>query len=378
MKAASGIKLLFWGLFLFLSYWFFLSDVWSKFRNDRKGFSFSQVPIQSQYFPRFATSFCPEPSLKSKVLTKNNITKTLQFLSFDLNNYGGLFNEASFRLTEDFDIIFEMPHEESVKFKVGNNKVSYDGIEVNVIVKEVPTINFGLCYTIWLDESTPVLKKTYWPFLIERLNPDLVQMKVYITSPENYLGLVTSEWKNLKVIKETLDFGSGYKFLRFDLLEIEEYLLCNKKSTIYKTYFECDSKNIQKIVPKSGKQCIIDRFLLLYENSTLEMCQNAEEELKMYQEYYNSSHGAMKECSNVCKLRYFSAEADKADWSINTNKPIYVYISSTSFTKTIKEEYYIIDFVNLFGNVGGTLGIFLGVSLHGIISNLIDTLFHSQ
>ena len=56
-------------------------------------------------------------------------------------------------------------------------------------------------------------------------------------------------------------------------------------------------------------------------------------------------------------------------WS-NTNAEI--YSSFTAPTVLVIEEYLIYDSVGMIGSVGGSLGLFLGFSFLGLLSDLID------
>ena len=58
-----------------------------------------------------------------------------------------------------------------------------------------------------------------------------------------------------------------------------------------------------------------------------------------------------------------------ATWN-NTNAEI--YSSFTAPTVVVSEEYLIYDSVGMIGSVGGSLGLFLGFSFLGLLSDLID------
>ena len=84
------------------------------------------------------------------------------------------------------------------------------------------------------------------------------------------------------------------------------------------------------------------------------------------------------ECTGFCRVTEFKGKISKLDvpksgkngqnWSAS------VGLGSTAQKEIIFEEYKIYDFFGMVGSIGGSLGLLLGFSFFGILSDLIDVI----
>ena len=103
-------------------------------------------------------------------------------------------------------------------------------------------------------------------------------------------------------------------------------------------------------------------------------CSNTADGNDSYQIYHDEgtmfwdSSNSSKECLNPCSIFTFSIEESAKLFKTNNNS-----IIDISFEKFIKvtKEYYIYTGINLIAEIGGYVGLFLGISINQVI-NLID------
>ena len=158
-----------------------------------------------------------------------------------------------------------------------------------------------------------------------------------------------------------------------DLHETVEKYLCDESKE--QSFWNCFMDELQNIHEKEEVACVMTAMEGFYKNKSLKMCQTAAEEWKMIH-FLGNNFEKFENCNNnVCQVSFYGAYVEHVNWRDRQDQPISVAIKSTSFTKTIKEEYYVYDFEGLFGNVGGTLGLFLGFSIFGLFCDLMNYFF---
>ena len=155
MKNTTKVKAIIVIGLSFISYWFFFREVYSKFIEERT--SVSKRNVDGIISP-MATTFCVEPNLKQNVLDKYNITHMT--ISQDPHYFAGLFDEASYKLNEDFQILVssakDLFNQKMKPITLGENQMTRYGYEFKFIVEELPTWYNGLCYLVLFDESTQI------------------------------------------------------------------------------------------------------------------------------------------------------------------------------------------------------------------------------
>ena len=91
-------------------------------------------------------------------------------------------------------------------------------------------------------------------------------------------------------------------------------------------------------------------------------------------------------CQRACKIKVYSHELDIVDTnSFASNSKFNVDFTfglqysrdlrSEKLFKTVKKEYLIMSFKSMLGNVGGTMGMFIGFSFIGTSEWFMDTVF---
>ena len=82
------------------------------------------------------------------------------------------------------------------------------------------------------------------------------------------------------------------------------------------------------------------------------------------------------ECKSQCKTTEYSGRITFSDQEFlnlghgNKSADIILYYGANS--RTLVQEYWVYDTEGMIGTLGGSLGLFLGFSFYGVISDLLD------
>ena len=174
------------------------------------------------------------------------------------------------------------------------------------------------------------------------------------------------------------------KFNAWIKLSQEKHLYLSKSDTwlgkkdgcIVESYYDCLAKeiirgNFKHFVEYNSTKCL-PKYIT---NNTTLQCRN-EEDIKdalflLYNEYFYKSN-----CSKPCSIVQYSGRIDY--WNYipeNRNDTCFrFYLRYAPPEKaTVYQEYLITNFFDMFGAVGGTLGIFIGFSFNNLFTFMINS-----
>ena len=111
-------------------------------------------------------------------------------------------------------------------------------------------------------------------------------------------------------------------------------------------------------------------------NETLPFCDNLKDEKCNIDLLVLGFNQALTDCKMQCKITEYTAKISKLAWTVNQygNRSSDIWILHSSASRTRTEEYLIYDEIGMIGNVGGSLGLFVGFSFFGAFSDCLDFL----
>ena len=122
-----------------------------------------------------------------------------------------------------------------------------------------------------------------------------------------------------------------------------------------------------------SKKCIPSIYSNIHKNYTTPFCRNDTENekcaMKMVKELINGKNSScQKSCFKlqyIGEVRYTRPFYGKEESSVNYYKLRYLFDTDMF---NVHEEYLLYDTIGMIGSVGGSLGMFIGFSMTGIIS----------
>ena len=213
----------------------------------------------------------------------------------------------------------------------------------------------------------------------------VLEPEIYVTSEDNSYGLVTNRWYDGKVPEPLLPKGAFSFERKYQQLEITEVLqydnlnfLCSQES-----YYKCLARRFAETKPEASENCSQVSLcspctLPAIRNIVIPLCKT-EEEKKCYQNVLMELKTDQdKHCLKLCQVKEFKTNR----YITNLNKGVLApylhgldikFVLPKSVTdhrsekvyKIVKKEYLVVPWTTLVGNVGGTLGMFIGFSFVG-------------
>ena len=385
---------------LLVYYQFFFKDVIANYSEDMtniatmlKAFNDDEIGIKAPAF-----TICMEPASKKEILEKYNITSAFFFLkegSFEhlkgKKTMKEIIYETSYRLNKDFKIAFtSLNHFESandsVYLNIGTNPFSSYEHEFFINVTEIYSILNGMCYII---QSNLYIATQYSYILSVILGNDNMtqkpnQMHLIATSDDDALWTAQGfEGDALRLTVPDIEFNNNT--IKIDLEEsIKTKLLnCNKNDN--ESYQKCLASGIYYMIKASNcpdkctpmaikslhdkyfgegenlcnslgnEACLIRDMMKLTGNISL-----CDSEIQCHIKTYYGSGQILKQPPT----KLYLDDGDRAD----------LLLMATSRTRQVMKEYRIYDTAGMVGTVGGSLGLFLGFSFYGALSDILEFL----
>ena len=376
-------------LLLFIYYFYFFIDVIKNYNKGLTNMATKQEKLESNLgIEAPSISICLSPTSKLEKVQEMNLTGSFFFLqpgSYEhLDNnliMKDIMEQTSFKLGEDFDIEFG-------EFWVSNSSVSMKSLKLGkqpflganggsfIDVKEYFTMFSGKCYVLTSD----IYVSAGVPLILSIVNNDKIHLdhvKLRITSKNDYLGNVNGVWNSLNPLEVRFDFDTGGTSI--DLKESKTNLIseCDQDSFYY-----CNSQTVLQFKKNNADQCgnclpvLTHAYFDILNETLLPFCDNLKDEKCNIDLLTVGVNQALTECKIQCKITEYTAKTSKITWEVNQhgNRSADVWIFHSSASRTITEEYLIYDEIGMIGNVGGSLGLFLGFSFFGAFSDCLDFL----
>ena len=79
-------------------------------------------------------------------------------------------------------------------------------------------------------------------------------------------------------------------------------------------------------------------------------------------------------CLGQIKVKQYKGKVEEREYNYRNATTIILTVMLPSDKKWVHEEYYIFDEIGLLGFIGGSLGLFVGFSFYGYLSQFLDIL----
>ena len=254
--------------------------------------------------------------------------------------------------------------------------------------------NFGLQFAIKCD-LTQKLSSGWNSFNSYVEECDISKAQVYATSEENSYGFVEKKWfdgivKNPEgiFVERTNDSESMYGDSLI-IVEVNEYVNLDWKCS-QSSYYESLVKRFENVVLDNnfhqnitnGLEICTPYILPPVRNFTFPVCRD-ENSFNVMSDILTKQYKDMEEHLKSCHVQEFKfGRREKLVFGKKQRPLVFEYRfaspHSTNFqrsrtpVKHVKTEYPLVSFISLVGIVGGTLGMFVGVSFMGIAEALVS------
>ena len=379
----------FLGLGLFSYSFFFSKDVIHKYQE--KVSTFKSNSETTTLVP--TTVFCFESSTKMSMINKLNLTDYSLFTSISEQNLTHLaslgisrsefIDEGYYKLGQDFELHYEVQKLGNIILKLGENHVVSDFTgNHTIILDKILTIFYGNCYKISssLNGEHSSMVKYFLKFNQKISFMDIPTVNIYLTSEENFFGIIGLTWLygdelKFQLSQNSNDTGS-FKF--FKLKAKKSKFLNEKASPCNDQANRCFTEQLLKI--KCPRKCVPSTLPLI--NSIedwkdIPECHSWEEFMCMATGIillsYVESQPQKASCPRYCNQLEYTGKV-QGDLNAYELSGSIGWTYSISSTTNVNEEYLVYDLPSLVGSVGGTIGIFVGFSVYDLVVLIIDNI----
>ena len=351
-----------------------ISGVLKTFMAGQTNYSLSRNIRQSLALPTII--LCPKiPNLKIETPLTNPMAqnKTAFFEQFYLLG-------QQFNLTAVKNHVGEIGN----KLFVGTN---FDSDGNNMFeIEELMTPGLGQCYAITANHENVKFSNGDTLYIETKFQSKIQSLYLYFTSHENKHGMVFHDHGKQELKKYTVKTGqmAGFSLRKKKFLRMESTQTCRDYTKSGGTFMDCmiesqidcymnESNSNCRCIPAQSKT----QFEIM--NISLKYCQTNEEfecaRKKMHDCYFNKA--TTENCLKPCKeVQYNAIQMEgEIDEEIKEKNIINFVVAYRSVDEKVYQEYYIYDTFSFIGNVGGSLGLFIGFSYTDFLGKVLDFVF---
>ena len=288
-------------------------------------------------------------------------------------------NDHNFTYGKDFNITYfyyyNLTKIVSWELKSGNNYNFVDN--ETVILQEMTTHFSGVCQKINIISNFFPSKSKFVGINFDKFIPDekIPESKVFITSEGNAYGVVINRWMD----GETLEVDIPKSFLKQVSLRSKKTILLKSISVCSEeSFYQCFERKLFKEYafdncPRKCSPVTLPSTTSTNDPNKIPPCQNEKERecvQSILSEYFFSMD--MNECPSSCSiLQYKGKIVHQVNMNNNHTIQLAYSFGAPEFLK-LYQEYLVYDTINMFGSVGGTLGLLFGFSFTNVISVTIQ------
>ena len=380
----------------------FSKDVFTKFVQRTTGFNTLQEPLNE--LP--TTVFCFTPCAKSSIFKNHNLTLNDLYRYADLidkpwfemswfqeklpwltnfkqliqsyNDSWQVFSDQIFyKLGRDFHLYYNNETDSKILLEEGENQIN----SMNFLVEKLYTYLSGVCYAITPQFFDAHKKLKFQISFVKNMDPKDIpsNMGVYFTSKENSYGIIDMNWFNGNELSFDLDsWSTTFKLSASTTKYLESTSNCRPYG-----FNDCLMKMIKEYTrfDESDSHCSsITCAALSLPNITssnlIQPCVTFKDNLCMMEKLHDIMKLSKGTCPKNCTtLEYTGRPTLKQQNDEKDFKKEYQWSIMMASNKTqVYQEYVVYDAMGLVGNIGGTLGLFLGFSFRDFILMSIDYL----
>ena len=275
------------------------------------------------------------------------------------------YNESSYELGKDFNIILNSNHQN--KIKLGEVHFKGDSSEEAVMPSgtfklfELRTLAMAKCYTL-----LPLfdIESSFGIDFSIKMNPSVEPIDIpkgvhiFLTSNKTWANIADQMWPQVLTSSKYKSFGSTYSELMINLVE---------------HYFKEGNDDIIGCLTDLAKKvdCPVKCHILSSVN--LPLC-NTSTDLRCM--LWNTPVAEEADCYMAKKFNsYQIGRTDSTIFKKTSNLTLEFYMGMYSMMKQVKEEIEVISTPDLIGSVGGSLGMFFGMSITATCSFCLKKIF---
>ena len=344
---------------------FFFKDQIDAYIKARYTVTNGFVKAKALEFP--TTTICISPGQKRSVGLKYGLKYYDDIYKHDFTNstLTERYNESSYELGKDFTIFLNSNPDNQIRLGEVHfeGDISYAEMPNGSFkVLEVRTLSLGKCYAL-----IPQFE-VHGSFGIDftfQMNPTLESMdfpegiQLFLTSNKTWVNLADQTWPQILTSNIYLRFGNDYS--EFIINSVEHHFKDGNDDII-----ECVS-NLAKKVDCPTKCHILSSY-------DLPLC-NSSSDLRCMLNEMPETEAA--DCFMVRK--FISYQIGRTDSTIynqtERHKRIDFFMGMYSMMKQVREEIEVISTPDLIGSVGGSLGMFFGLSITATWSFCLQKVF---
>ena len=325
-------------------------------------------------------AFCSVTGFKQSILKARGLDNdglgVDEVLLYNDTQTPSLFESATYKLQRDFNISLDIQlglGYTGGDVNVGQNIFTIandsNAIDINVVVSEIATAIEGLCYTIkidrFLNEDDAVL---YNLQLSQDLSStDMVSFRAILTDKPEDLAIILDDWHGLARLMIELKNG---KMTTASLSQtINRHLEDKGECQHYpedRSMSDCLLETLAKVGQTKIEQncqnpCQVPVMKSLNNVDNLEQCRNYNDSACITDTLMDNYLKIFQACSPECvEVEYYAKI--RRDRKYGDKRNAMLVLSFDTLKVQVYEEIYLFDFSSFIGNIGGSLGLFVGFS----------------
>ena len=223
--------------------------------------------------------------------------------------------------------------------------------------------------------------KKGFPFRIQVIRSSLIEPRavtVFLTSSYDYVALTHGIWTDLTPWTNTFNFGRQEAVVNFKESTIDR-VKCKQNDQNYKSVQQCFASIIDShSFSLCPKRCIPAFWrgirYILKSDASIHDCTTLHELRCIWETYNKEVMEEFMKCEKPCHV--FEYSADIQYFGFRESEYTSLLRFQPNIQRTVRREIYVYDFSALFGNVGGSMGLFFGFSIFGLSTAFIDWLIN--
>ena len=373
MQKTSKIVIYLSGITLLI---FQIRGALKSFMTKQTNFSISKKNVENLALPTII--LCPEiPDLKIVTPRENPMAQNKTAFFEQFYQLGQQFNLTAVKNPKHLG-------ESGQKLFVGNN-FDNDG-NLMFVIEELMNPGIGICYALSPDNENVQFSNGDLLYINAQFRNKINSVSLYFTSPENKHGMVFYDLGKQEVKKHVVTTGKlvRYTLRKLKVLHMQSTQTCRDYTKRGGSFMDCmiDSQiNCFLNENNSNCRCIPAQSKTQFDimNITLRFCENKEDFFCAFRKlnacYFKKATNDM--CLKACTFnKYIASQMDGEKFEEETNKNIiHFMVSYNTMDLRLYQEYYIYDAFSFIGNVGGSLGLFIGFSYTDFLGKILDFVF---
>ena len=206
------------------------------------------------------------------------------------------------------------------------------------------------------------------------------QVKIWLTSQHDSLGIIYRTLGNFRPFKTNVPFG-GDHFPKITIEQTETInLKCHKSDSDYVSEQQCFADNYLFGNFSCHTKCLpiqMSGFRIVRDFSAIENCKNLDDEVcNNGPEVWDELTPTFRNCPKPClETNYAESQIEtmnnKYDYSLMNENEAFFYLK-VDLDQFVLKELLVYDANDMIGSIGGSLGLFFGFAFLDILSRLLD------